>query len=62
MTELSKVGTIIVGVDVLNSSGRMKKIAVAGHEGEIGIILAQAREEIILRVFLALWHNSSIRK
>lgn len=40
----------------------MKKIAVAGHEGEIGIILAQAREEIILRVFLALWHNSSIRK
>ena len=40
----------------------MKKIAVAGYEGEIGIILAQAREKAILRVFLALWHNSSIRK
>lgn len=62
MAELMQEQQIIVGVDVLNSSGRMKKIAVAGREGEIGIILAQAREEIILRVFLALWHNSSIRK
>lgn len=63
VAKFMKQGKIIVGINfVINRGGRMKKIAVAGHEGEIGIILAQAREEIILRVFLALWHNSSIRK
>lgn len=62
MAELMQKQEIIVGVGVLDSSGWMKKVAVAGREGEIGIILAQAREEIILRVFLGLWHRSSIRR
>ena len=62
MAELMQKQEIIIGVGVLDSSGWMKKIAVAGREGEIRVILAQAREEIILRVFLALWHSGSSRK